>query len=225
MEAGTFTASLFLADLFWCILRMCGHCRRAHCKAGQRIQRLLNHARKPPTSLMYHMKDCRSCNRKPEVFPRSELPSLDLERWAWPRMVWLEQSLAAQTDAFPTTCRKVDLVLQEKKSIYKLKRFWVENQNAVCSGVIFRSSPRQSSAFFVKFIAARSQEVALAGSAFGSCSLQQLLALVQSLLASPENKILILFKVRSLDNLASQGAKTVGQTGDATICGIAALWM
>lgn len=99
----------------------------------------------------------------------------------------------------------------------------IENQNAVCSEVIFQSSPRQSSAFFIKFIAARSQEVALAGSAFGSRSLQQLLALVQSLLASPENKILILFKVRSLGNLASRGVKTAGRTGDGTICGIAAL--
>lgn len=101
----------------------------------------------------------------------------------------------------------------------------IEDQNAVCSEGILRSSPRQSSAFFIKFIAARSQEVALAGSTFGSRSLQHLLALVQRLSASPENKILILFKVRSLDNLASQGVKTAGRTGDGTICGIAALWV
>lgn len=37
MEAGTFPASLFLADLFWCILQMCGRGRRAHRKAGQRL--------------------------------------------------------------------------------------------------------------------------------------------------------------------------------------------
>ena len=47
--------------------------------------------------------------------------------------------------------------------------------------------------------------MALAGSTFRSCSLRQLLALFRSLLASLENKILLLFKVGSLDNPAGRG--------------------
>lgn len=59
--------------------------------------------------------------------------------------------------------------------------------------------------FLSTLIAARSQEVALAGSTFGSRSPQQLLALLQILLPSLENKIILLFKVGSLDKAASRG--------------------
>ncbi|XP_055648297.1 uncharacterized protein LOC114014076 [Falco peregrinus] len=59
--------------------------------------------------------------------------------------------------------------------------------------------------FLATLIAMRSQEVALAGSAFASRSLQQLLAMFWTLLAPLGNKIFLLFQVGSLGSPADRG--------------------